>query len=227
MREMDQTAFWSLIGETKREFGQNMGASLQHLTERLTALGLQQAMDFQDILRGYRTLANQYGLWCAAAVMRPDADEDEYFHSFRNWLIAQGQDVYLAALKNPDSLAEVEPYGYCEFEELDNAASSAVVKLTGRYTETSESSPANTELLLELKRDIVYGEGIGYPYEWEEMAEYLPRLCGKYLTAEELAHKIKTEAAWNPDHPEIQALRAAGRRDAGVHTAEMNMGGGM
>ena len=110
---------------------------------------------------------------------------------------------------------------------MDNAASSAVVKLTGRYTETSESSPANAELLLELKRDIVYGEGIGYPYEWEEMAEYLPRLCGKYLTAEELAHKIKTEAAWNPDHPEIQALRAAGRRDAGVHIAEMNMGGGM
>lgn len=191
MREMDQTAFWSLIGETKREFGQNMGASLQHLTERLTALGLQQAMDFQDILRGYRTLANQYGLWCAAAVMRPDADEDEYFHSFRNWLIAQGQDVYLAALKNPDSLAEVEPYGYCEFEELDNAASSAVVKLAGRYTETSESSPANAELLLELKRDIVYGEGIGYPYEWEEMAEYLPRLCGKYLTAEEWPIKSK------------------------------------
>lgn len=227
MREMDQNAFWNLVAETKRECGQDMGASLQHLTERLTALGLQQARDFQDILRGYRTLANQYGLWCAAAVMRPDAGADEYFHSFRNWLIAQGQDVYLAALKNPDSLAEVEPYGYCEFEELDNAAPSAGVKLAGRYTETPESSPANAELLLELERDIVYGEGIGYPYEWEEMTEYLPRLCGKYLTAEELAHKIKTEAAWNPDHPEIQALRAAGRQDAGVHIAEMKMGGGM
>lgn len=101
------------------------------------------------------------------------------------------------------------------------------VKFMSINIETDRMRAANAELLLELKRDIVYGEGIGYPYEWEEMAEYLPRLCGKYLTAKELAHKIKTEAAWNPGHPEIQALRAAGRRDAGVHTAEMNMGGGM
>ena len=47
---MDQTAFWSLIGETKRDFGQNMGASLQHLTERLTALGLQQAIDRKSVV---------------------------------------------------------------------------------------------------------------------------------------------------------------------------------
>ncbi|MEY8389427.1 DUF6329 domain-containing protein [Oscillospiraceae bacterium 38-13] len=69
---MDQTAFWNLIGETKREFGQNMGASLQHLTERLTALGFQQAMDFQDILRGYRTLSTAKGTF---ALSFPATDE--------------------------------------------------------------------------------------------------------------------------------------------------------
>ena len=225
MRKMDRDAFWDLIAEAKRECGQDMDASVRWLTERLTALGSRQAQDFQDILRGYQELANQSGLWCAASVMRPDASEEEYFLSFRNWLIAQGREVYMAALRNPDSLADVEPYGYCEFEELDNPAPSAVVKLDGQYIETSDAAPAFTKLKSELEMDIVYGEGIGYPYEWEEMAGYLPRLCGKYLTGEELSLKIRTEVLWNPDHPEIQALRAAGPPDGGAHSAGIKMGG--
>lgn len=35
---------------------------------------------------------------------------------FRSWLIAQGKDVYMAALADPDSLADVEPYADCFFE---------------------------------------------------------------------------------------------------------------
>ena len=39
MRKMGPDAFWDLIAGAKRECGQDMDASLQWLTERLTTLG--------------------------------------------------------------------------------------------------------------------------------------------------------------------------------------------
>ena len=48
-----------------------------------------------------------------------------------NGLIAQGREVYLAALKDPDSLADVEPYGNCCFESLTYVGDAAYRQLTG------------------------------------------------------------------------------------------------
>ena len=51
---------------------------------------------------------------------------------FRAWLIAQGKDIYMAALENPDSLTRVEQYGDCEFELLNYVGDYAYQELTGR-----------------------------------------------------------------------------------------------
>ena len=56
---MDQGTFWDLISGAKKEHGQDMDASIQWLTNHLTALGPQYAQDFHDILHGYQELANQ------------------------------------------------------------------------------------------------------------------------------------------------------------------------
>ena len=115
---MDQGTFWDLISGAKKEHGQDMDASIQWLTNHLTALGPQYAQDFHDILHGYQELANQYGLWSAARLMCENGCSDDGFIDFRAWLIAQGKEVYFAALADPDSLADVEAYGGCQFEEL-------------------------------------------------------------------------------------------------------------
>lgn len=53
---------------------------------------------------------------------------------FRMWLIAQGKEVYLNALKDPDSLSGVTPYGYCSFEALGYISSQVYSAMKGKIS---------------------------------------------------------------------------------------------
>ena len=211
MRKMDPDAFWDLIAGTKRECGQDMDASLQWLTERLTALGPQQAQDFHDILHGYKHLAYKYGLWTAATLMCGNGCSDDGFMDFRAWLIAQGREVYLAALADPDSLADVEPYGGCQFESFSYVASEVLNTLTGGDAYDSMDPDGFDALVLELAKRIQYGEGIDYPYEWDELERHFPRLCEKYLEPGTVELMLdRGETIWFPDNEDIKEAHAAG-----------------
>lgn len=70
------------------------------------------------------------------------------------------------------------------------------------------SPPADhQQMVAELEKDIVYGAEIGYPHEWSEVAEYLPRLTAQHLTPEELRACISRGHMWNHDDPAIQQAR--------------------
>lgn len=171
------------------------------------AMQPEQAHHFHDILHGYQDLAYKYGLWNAASIMCNGCSDDGFI-DFRSWLIAQGRDVYLAALKDPDSLADVPAYGGCCYEALNYLGDHVYEKLTGRSAYYDFDRSAHQTLLDDLKKDIVYGEGIGYPYTWSETAAYLPKLCAKYLEREELARMIEQRNdTWNTRSPDIQAAR--------------------
>ena len=73
-------------------------------------------LQFHNLVYSYRDAAYKYGLWTAAGILMETGCSDDSFSDFRMWLIAQGKDVYLNALKDPDSLSGVTPYGYCSFE---------------------------------------------------------------------------------------------------------------
>ena len=211
MRKMGPDAFWDLIAGAKRECGQDMDASLQWLTERLTALGPQQAQDFHDILHGYKHLAYKYGLWTAATLMCGNGCSDDGFMDFRAWLIAQGREVYLAALADPDSLADVEPYGGCQFESFSYVASEVLNTLTGGDAYDSMDPDGFDALVLELAKRIQYGEGIDYPYEWDELERHFPRLCEKYLEPGTVELMLdRGETIWFPDNEDIKEAHAAG-----------------
>ena len=211
MRKMDPDAFWDLIAGAKRECGQDMDASLQWLTERLTALGPQQAQDFHDILHGYKHLAYKYGLWTAATLMCGNGCSDDGFMDFRAWLIAQGREVYLTALADPDSLADVEPYGGCQFESFSYVASEVLNTLTGGDAYDSMDPDGFDALVLELAKGIQYGVGIDYPYEWDELEQHFPRLCEKYLEPGTVEFMLdRGETIWFPDNEDIKEARAAG-----------------
>lgn len=225
MRKMDPDAFWDLIAGAKRECGQDMDASLQWLTERLTTLGPQQAQDFHDILHGYKHLAYQYGLWTAASLMC-DGCSDDGFIDFRAWLIAQGKEVYLAALADPDSLADVEPYGGCQFEALTYVGNTVLETLTGQSAYDGTNPTAYNVLVAELRQDIVYGEGTGYPYEWDELETYLPRLCTKYLEPGTVKSMLEAgNTIWYSGSPDIQKARACGPPQRNTLQINMNMEG--
>ena len=107
-----------------------MEAMAYELQDRLMSMGPEQTQAFHDILHIYEELADQYGLWDAASIMMEWCSDDGFI-DFRAWLIAQGREVYLAALKDPDSLADVEPYGNCCFESLSYVGDATYRQLTG------------------------------------------------------------------------------------------------
>lgn len=207
---LDKDAFWALIAGAKEECGQDLDGAVGWLIDQLTALGPRQSQDFHDIMHGYQQLAFQYGLWSAAALMCGGCTDDGFI-DFRAWLIAQGKEVYLAALADPDSLADVEAYGGCQFEELTYAGSMALDCLTGQDAWERTDTARYEALVEELRQDITYGAVIGYPCEWDEIETYLPRLCGKYLepgTARFMAEHGRT--LWNHSSEGIREARAGG-----------------
>ena len=202
--EINKDNFWTLIDQAKK---QRNGPN-EWLMERLVDMGPEQAKTFDTMARVYMDLAYQYGLWTAASVMERNGCSDDGFTDFRAWLVAQGKDVYMAALEDPDSLADAPPYHDWQFDALPHMGDYAYEELTGRNTFEDFDPDQYHALEAELKKDIVYGDGIGYPYDWPDVPAYLPRLCAKYLSTDELAARTKTlRGTWNLTSPDIQAAR--------------------
>ena len=209
--EMSKSDFWELIAGAKKECGQNMDASSQWLAGQLAARGPQQAQDFHDILYGYQKLSYQYGLWTAASLMCENVCDYNDFSYFRGWLIAQGREVYLAALADPDSLTDVEAYGDCQFEDLYYIGDGVLEDMTGQNAYDNTDPDMYEALVEELRKDIIYGEGIDYPYEWGEIEAYFPRLCEKYLEPGTVDFHLKHhDTMFSSDFPGIQEAREGG-----------------
>lgn len=92
--EINKDTFWKLIQSAKETCGQDMDAMMDFLKDRLVSMGPEQAQNFHDILHAYEDLADKFGLWDAAGVMKEYGCSDDGFIDFRAWLIAQGRDTY-------------------------------------------------------------------------------------------------------------------------------------
>lgn len=208
--EITPDAFWTLLAQAKEVCDGNQKAAVYWLVEQLVTMGPEQALNFHSILHGYMELADKYGLWNAATLIHEDGCYVDGFEDFRAWLIFQGKETYLAALKDPDSLADVRACAEdrCRFEALLYVGDMAYERLTGRHAYDDVTSTVQQKLEVELQKDIVYGAGIEYPYEWSEVAAYLPRLTAQHLTPKELRACICRGHLWNHDDPGIQKARA-------------------
>ncbi|WP_300914334.1 DUF4240 domain-containing protein, partial [uncultured Acetatifactor sp.] len=133
------------------------------------------------------------------------------FSYFRGWLIAQGREVYLAALADPDSLTDVETYGGCQFEDLYYIGDGVLEDMTGQNAYDNTDPDMYEALVEELRKDIIYGEGVDYPYEWGEIEAYFPRLCEKYLEPGTVDFHLKHhDTMFSSDFPGIQEAREGG-----------------
>ena len=202
--EINKESFWDLIHEAKNACGQDMDAMLAYLKDRLVSMGPAQAQNFHDIIHAYEDLADKYGLWDAAGIMKEYGCSDDGFIDFRAWLIAQGREVYFAALADPDSLADVVPYGDCCFEQLSYVGDYAYEQLTGKSAYDQTDWSAYEALLMKLEQDIVYKGGIEFPREGADLKKYLPRLCAKHP-------EWDGQTRWNLQLKEILDLIHAGK----------------
>lgn len=220
MTEINKETFWTLIHEAKTECGQDMGAMTEYLKNRLISMGPEQALNFHNIIHAYEDLADKCGLWDAAGIVKEYGCDDDGFIDFRAWLIAQGKEVYLAALADPDSLAEVTPYGDCCFEELSYVGNNAYKQLTGKSAYKQTDLAQYEVLLAELRQDIIYRDGIEFPREGEDRKKYLPRLHTVYPNGNRYTQ-------WYYRNKEIQELLRKGKEydQQKAHKKKQHRGG--
>ena len=204
---MNKDTFWELIHKAKEKCGQDMDAMANALKDWLVERGAEQAQAFHDILHTYEDLANRYGLWDAASIMKGWCSDDGFI-DFRAWLIAQGKEVYLAALRDPDSLADIEVYGDCCFESLSYMGDYAYEQLTGQSAYENSDPDSYEKWKAVLIEDIVYRDDISFPRATRALPAAYPRICAKYGGAERFNID---EIGWNTDQPKIRLLLELGR----------------
>lgn len=197
--------FWNLIQSAKINFGQDIEATAVWLTDQLIEQGVKAAMWFHMILQIYLEIASVFGLWDAASLITGGCSDDAFLY-FRCWLIAQGKEVYLAAMKDPDTLVEVEPYACCRFESLDYVGLTAYKKLTGKNICDEMSKAQYQTELYRLSSKVIRREGIIYPRDRKGTAAYFPRLWAKYGRK-----KPTYDCQWNTSDAILRVLLEEGR----------------
>ena len=174
---MTENEFWEIIHKARDESHGICEPMAKLIQERLLECSVEDIRYFHNTLKLYENAADKKMLWDAAAVMQNGCSDDGFI-DFRRWVISRGKDVYMAALKNPDSLAEVSlPEKYPCFEELGYIASDVYEEKTGGdiYDTKSILTAVDEEKLLS---EIEYHSRIEfYP---ENEAGIFPKLCVKY-----------------------------------------------
>lgn len=165
--------FWKLIDSTRKS---DPEAHVESLVARLAKLGEPEILSFGHHWHTLHGQAYQWLLWGAAYILNGGCSDDG-FTDFRSWLLLQGQTVYDAALKDPDSLAKLDL-------EMDEAccecypAPEAYEHATGKkgdayYAALSKTYPDRTQA------EEPAGEEWDFDNE-EQNRERLPKLVAKF-----------------------------------------------
>ena len=104
---MPEDRFWELIVVSNQEAGGDPELQVAELEALLRKAPLQELILFQNRYRQLRGEACTWPLWGAAYIINGGCGDDGFCY-FRDWLIAQGPEVYQHALADPESLVNVE-----------------------------------------------------------------------------------------------------------------------
>ncbi len=159
--QLDQ--FWQFIETAKA--GNDTEARVDGLRAALGGLSAVELQSFQNHYDERIAESYRWDLWAAAYIINGGCSDDG-FRYFRDWLISEGRIVFEAALKDPDSLAdlphidpaELESFGYVALDLHDEKRAGA------------------------MQREFSGGAGdpAGEPWSEEAVGELLPRLDAKY-----------------------------------------------
>ena len=130
--EPQAASFWQLNAEAREAAGTDTARQSELLEERLSELSGEQILGFEHARREMDRRAYTWDLWGAAYVIE-DGCSDDCFRDFRAYLISLGPESYEAALRDPDSLADVvEDAEEGDWENADDVAPDAYETATGR-----------------------------------------------------------------------------------------------
>ena len=191
---MNKEMFWQLIDESREACKDNIKGMAKYLEGRLSGLSLDEAKSFCGIFDTYHKAADKAGIASVGNLMNHEMLTDDGFTDFRNWLIAQGKELYIETLKNPEVLAEKtgEPIeGWYEFELLGYVGMRVVEQKTGDYKQSVVQLPV--EELKDILNEIEYGEYADKELSVEELKTMFPQFSERFIKENEeydLASKL-------------------------------------
>jgi hypothetical protein len=103
---LDRNTFWRIMEATHGAADDEQAR--QRLALRLASLPDQHLVDFYRHYNGLVDEADRGDLWAAGRLLNGGHATDDGFDYFREWLVAQGHDVYERALAEPDSLSTID-----------------------------------------------------------------------------------------------------------------------
>ena len=161
---MEMAEFWRII-ESAKLASPSSDERPEALRAALGALAPDEIQAFQELYIAKISEAYTWPLWGAAYIMNGGCSDD-CFDYFRDWLISEGQTVYEAALKDPETLADLPRAQESELEEFRYVAQEVYEGKLGRAMEPSypplQSQPA------------------GEAWDEETVDKLFPKLSGKY-----------------------------------------------
>jgi hypothetical protein len=165
---MDDAEFWQLIESSQDEAhgARDPKQAIALLRRKLEQLRPEEIVSFNQIFNRKYLDAFSWDLWAAAFIINGGCGDDG-FMDFREALVARGQPVYQAALRDPETLADVEPpvrpvEGWGSAAQQAYEAVTGAIELPGDAYAPNPEGPAGTE------------------WEEEELAEKYPRLARKF-----------------------------------------------
>ena len=167
-KPLDKEQFWQIIDEAREKAGrwQDM---YEPLFEALSRLDEPDIIQWRLIFDEYYALSRKNGLWAAADIMLRGCS-DGSFDYFRGWLIAQGKDVFLGALAEPDSLVDLK-----------------TVKALGYEVLSSEYTPMDGYEENARFERIIYAAGNAYENKYGTEVDFYKILVRNHLTEQERA----------------------------------------
>lgn len=118
-------------------------------------------------------LAYDLRLWAAASIMMKFCSDDK-FDDFRGWLIAKGKDVFERALKDPDTLADVDMDGDDGVAKLFHMGFVA----EGVYRERAGDMADITDIIS--LPELVLLNQDAWDRDRKKLPQLFPRLCARY-----------------------------------------------
>src|SRR6266567_3947036 len=125
---MEWKQFWKILETAYRPDGPDHFEALKAELEQLKWF---EVVEFQVRFDEAMAAANLIDMWGAAYLVNGGCSDDG-FHDFRAWLVGRGRHSYEAALKKPDSLADVLDGEPVSGFGLDVAAARVYEKTTGK-----------------------------------------------------------------------------------------------
>lgn len=174
VRLMDEAKFWSLI-DASVEGSPPQDVQEGRLAAALGRLSAEDVAAFDGMFWVQVGRAYTWDLWGAAYIIHGGASDDG-FEYFRRWLVSRGKATFEAALRDPDSLADLIPADQsepAEFESFSHVAADALKSRLGLGAPTGDVAYALAT---------IPGEPKGEPFEEDPdyLAKRWPKLWKRF-----------------------------------------------